>query len=95
MAFCSINCANFPFQSLDLYRKQNFEILFGFKMDSLLSLLRSSFPFPFARHLLGFILVAGFWGKLLGLDERKCRWVVSVAWLFAFSLVSLTELCSF
>ena len=43
--------------------------------------------------------------RILRLDERKNRWVmeqdfhgnfqVNVTWFFAFSLVSLTELCSF
>ena len=42
--------------------------------------------------------------RILGLGERKGRWAVeqdfhgnfqvNVTWLFAFSLVSLTELCS-
>ena len=34
----------------------------------------------FAGHLVGFILVRKFWGKyfrILGLDERKGRWVVT------------------
>ena len=58
---------------------------------------------------MGFILVGKVLGKtfrILGLNERKSRWVVeqdflanfrgNVAWLFAFNLLlSLTELCSF
>ena len=52
---------------------------------------------PFARHLVGFILVGTVFGKafrIFGLHERKSRWVlehdfrenfwVNVIWLFAF-----------
>ena len=64
--------------------------------------------FSFAGHLVGFILVGKVFRKaftILGLDERKGRWVVqqdfpgnfqvNVTWFLPFSLVSLTELCSF
>ena len=53
--------------------------------------------FPFAGHLVGFILVGRVFGKAfrtLGLDERKCGWVVkqdfhgnfrvNVRWFFCF-----------
>ena len=90
-------------------RKQNLEIVFGFKSDTgvltftfhFLSSLFFQFSclilFSFAGHLIGFILVGkvfrqGF--RILGLDERKGRWVVeqdfhgnfpvNVTWFFAF-----------
>ena len=100
MAFRA-NVQTFHFLSLDLYRKQNFEIVFCVwtllhsPLPSPFPFLANFFPFSFARHLLGFILVGGLWEKLSGLNERKCGWVVSITWLFAFSSVSLTELCSF
>ena len=68
----------------------------------LLSLLRSLYllflpHFFFAGHLVGFILVGKVFGKafrVLGLEERKGRWVVeqdfhgnfqvNVTWFFAF-----------
>ena len=72
-----------------------------------LSLFFSHF-FSFAGHLVGFILVGKVFRKaftILGLDERKGRWVVqqdfpgnfqvNVTWFLPFSPVSLTELCSF
>ena len=70
-------------------RKQNFEIVFGFKSDTavltftfrfLSSLIFSLFLplfFSLAGHLVGF--VSGweeFLGKLLGLGERKGRWAL-------------------
>ena len=72
-------------------RKQNFEIVFGFQSDTavmsftfcfLSSPLSSLFLrhfFNFAGHLVGFILVGKVFRKafrILGLDERKGRWVV-------------------
>ena len=66
--------------------------------------------FSFAGHLVDFILVGKFLGKafrIVGLDERegRLRWVVkkdfhgnfwvNVTWFWPFSLVSLTESCSF
>ena len=92
-------------------RKQNFEIVFGFEsahssldFNFWLSLLPSSFTFlalllfSFAGHLVGFIWVGSIFGKafrILGLDERKGRWVLveqdfhgnfqaNVTWFFAF-----------
>ena len=72
-------------------RKQNCEIVFGFKSDTavltftfrflsspLFSLLLPHF-FSFAGHLVGFILVGKVFRKafrILGLGERKGRWVV-------------------
>ena len=90
-------------------RKQNCEIVFGFKSDTavltftfrflsspLFSLFSPHF-FSFAGHLVGFILVGKVFRKafrILGLGERKGRWVVeqdfhgnfqvSVTWFFAF-----------
>ena len=90
-------------------RKQNFEIVFGFKSDTAVltftfrfSLLPSffaflaSFFFSLAGHLVGFILVGRVFRKafrILGLGERKGRWVmeqdfhgdfqVLVTWFFA------------
>ena len=90
-------------------RKQNCEIVFGFKSDTavltftfrflsspLFSLFLPHF-FSFAGHLVGFILVGKVFRKafrILGLGERKGRWVVeqdfhgnfqvSVTWFFAF-----------
>ena len=93
-------------------RKQNFEIVFGFKSDTAVltltfrffsSLLFSLFSphFFFLLHLVGFILVGRDFRKafrILGLGERKGRWVmeqdfhedfqVLVTWFFAsFSVV--------
>ena len=92
-------------RSLGMCRKQNFE---GFKSNTavLTFILRflSSPPislflphfFSFAGHLVGFILVGKVFRKafrILGLDERKGRWVmeqdfhgdfqVNVTWFFA------------
>ena len=79
-----------------------------------LSLLPSFFAFlasffPFAGHLVGFILVGKVFRKavrILGLDERKGRWVVEqdfhedfqgnvTCFVLPFSSVLLTEMCSF
>ena len=91
-------------------RKQNFEIVFGFKSDTAVltvtfcfrTLLPSffaflaSFFFSLAGHLVGFTLVGRVFRKafrILGLGERKGRWVmeqdfhgdfqVLVTWFFA------------
>ena len=72
-------------------RKQNFDIVFGFKSDTAVS----TFTFPFlssprfslflliffspAGHLVGFILMGRVFRKafrILGLGERKGRWVM-------------------
>ena len=99
---------NISLGSSGMRRKQNFEIVFGFKSDTavltftfrfLSSLLFSLFlPHFFfsAGHLVGFILVGRVFRKalrILGLGERKGRWVmeqdfhgdfqVNVTWFFA------------
>ena len=100
---------NTSLQSSGMRRKQNFEIVFGFKSDTVdldlyfsLFLLPSffaflaSFFFSLAGHLVGFILVGRVFRKafrILGLGERKGRWVmeqdfhgdfqVNVIWFFA------------
>ena len=72
-------------------RKQNFDIVFGFKSDTavltftarflsspLFSLFLPHF-FYFAGHLVGFILVGIVFRKafrILGLGERKGRWAM-------------------
>ena len=89
-------------------RKQNFKIVLGFKSDTavvtftfrfLSSLFSIFLPHyvSFAGHLVGFILVGKVFRKafrILGLAERKGRWVVeqdfhgnfrvNVTWFFAF-----------
>ena len=76
---------NISLQSSGMHRKQNFKIAFGFKSDFPLSLLPSFFCFSclaffsLAGHLVGFILVGKVFRKafrILGLDERKGRWVM-------------------
>ena len=99
---------NISLRSSGMRRKQNFEIVFGFKSDTavltftfrfLSSLLFSFFSphfFSLAEHLVGFILVGRVFRKafrILGLGERKGRWVmeqdfhgdfqVNVTWFFA------------
>ena len=95
-------------RSSGMRRKQNFEIIFGFKSDTavltftFLSLLPSFFTFlssfffscwVFSRlHFVGKVFRKAF--RILGLDERKGRWVVeqdfhgnfqvNVTWFFAF-----------
>ena len=87
-------------------RKQNFKIVFGFKSDTavltftfrflsprLFSRSSCLICFSLAGHLVGFILVGKAF-RILGLDERKGRWVVeqdfhgnfqvNVTWFFAF-----------
>ena len=78
-------------------RKQNLQTFsFRFLSSPLLSLFLPHF-FAFAGYLVGFISVGKVLGKafrILGLDERKGRWVVTqdfrgnfqvnVTWFFAF-----------
>ena len=101
---------NISLRSSGMHRKQNFKIVFGFKSDAavltftfLRSLLRPLYLlflppfFSLAGHLVGFILVGKGFRKvfrILGLEERKGRWVVeqdvhgnfqvNVTWFFAF-----------
>ena len=92
-------------------RKQNFDIVFGFKSDT--AVLTFTFPFlssprfllflliffSLAGHLVGFILMGRVFRKafrILGLGERKGRWVmeqdfhgdlqVNLAWFFCLFL---------
>ena len=99
---------NISLRSSGMRRKQNFEMIFGFKSDTavltftfrfLSSLLFSLFLphfFSLAGYLVGFILVRRVFRKafrILGLGERKGRWVieqdfhgdfqVNVTWFFA------------
>ena len=90
------------------YRTRTGLLLFAFSPPLLFRFSYLFFP-PLTGHLVGFILVGNVLGKtfrILGLNERKGRWVVeqdfhgnfrgNVTWFFAFNLlVSLTELCSF
>ena len=106
-----IQMQNISLRSLGFCRKQNFEIVFGFKSDT--AILTFTFRFLssplfllFLPHffflllgiiLVGFILVRRVFRKafrILGLGERKGRWVVeqdfhgnflvNVTWFFAF-----------
>ena len=97
---------NISSRSLGMCRKQNFEILslkvtqwswLNFSLSFLPSFFAFLAPFfSFAGHLVGFILVGKVFRKafrILGLDERKGRWVVEqdfhgnfqvhVTWFFA------------
>ena len=111
---------NISLQSSDMHRKQNFGIVFGFKSytavltftfrflySPLLSLFLPHFVF-FGRAFSRLLLVGKVFGKafrILGLDERKGRWIVeqnfhgkfqvNVTGFLPFSPVSLTEWCSF
>ena len=103
-----IQMQNISSRSLGMCRKQNFEILglkvtqwsydftFRFLSSPLFSLFSPHF-FPLAWHLVGFILVGKVFRKafrILGLNERKGKWVVEqdfhgnfqvhVTWFFAF-----------
>ena len=87
-----IQMQNISLRSSGMSRKQNFEIVFGFKSDTavltftfhflsllLFSLFLSHFFFSLAGHLVGFILVGGVFRKafrILGLGERKGRWAM-------------------
>ena len=93
-----------------MHRRQIFEISFGLKSDTRVLTFTFRFLFfplfllflphfsSFAGHLVDFILVGKVFRKafkILGLDERKGRWVVeqdfhgnfhvNVTWFFAFS----------
>ena len=100
---------NISLRSSGMRRKQNFEIVFGFKSDTavltftfrflcslLFSLFLPHFFFSLSGHLVGFNLVGRVFRKafrILGLGERKGRWVieqdfhgdfqVNVSWFFA------------
>ena len=102
-------------------QKAKFRDSFGLKSDTevfTFTFLFLSFPlfslflphfFPLAGHLVGFILVAKVFRKafrILGLDERKGRWVTwnkifmeifrsMLHGFLPFSPGDLTELCSF
>ena len=104
-----IQMQNISLRISGMRRKQNFEIVFGFKSDTavltftfrflsslLFSLFLPHFFFSLAGHLVGFILVGRVLRKafrILGLGERKGRWVmeqdfhgdfqVNVTWFFA------------
>ena len=98
-------------RSSGMRRKQNFEISFlGLKVTQSSWLLLFTFSpplffrfscliffFSLAGHLAGFILVGTVLRnafRILGLGEKKGRWAMEHGFL-PFSLVSLTELCSF
>ena len=83
-----IQMQNISLRSLGMCRKQNFEgfksntavltLTFRFLSSPLFSLFLPHF-FSLAGHLVGFILVGRVFRKafrILGLDERKGRWVV-------------------
>ena len=93
-----IQMQNISLRSSGIRRKQNFEIVFGFKSDTASPLFSLFLPhfFSLAGHLVGFILVGIVFRKafrILGLGERKGRWAmeqdfredfqVNVTWFFA------------
>ena len=95
-----IQMQNISLRSSGMRRKQNFEIVFGFKSDTAVLTFTFRFSclifFSLAGHLVGFILVGRVFRKafrILGLGERKGRWVmeqnfhgdfqVNVTWFFA------------
>ena len=99
-----IQMQNISLRSSGMRRKQNFDSLdFYFSLSLLPSFFAflADFFFPLAGHLVGFILVGRVFRKafrILGLGERKGRWVmeqdfhgdlqVNLAWFFAvFSVV--------
>ena len=86
-----IQMQNISLRSSGMRRKQNFEIVFGFKSDIAVLTLLFAFSPPFffrfsclvffslAGHLVRFILVGRVFRKafrILGLGERKGRWVM-------------------
>ena len=101
---------NISLQSLGMHREQKFRGSLGFKSDTavltftfrflsspLFSPFLPHFFFCLAGHLVGFILAGEVLVKtlrILGLNERKGRWVVvqdfhgnvqvNVTWFFAF-----------
>ena len=90
--------------------QQSWPLLFAVSPPLFFLLFLPHFFFSLAGHLVGFILVGKVFRKafrILGLDERKGRWVVeqdfrghfqvnvtTVDGFLPFSLVSSTELCS-
>ena len=65
---------NISLRSSGMRRKQNFQIVFGFKSDTAVFIF-----FSLAGHLVGFILVGIVFRKafrILGVGERKGRWAV-------------------
>ena len=76
-----IQIQNISLQSLGMHRKQKFEILDLILLSLLPSFFAflASFFFSLAAHLAGFVLVGKVFRKafrILGLDERKGRWVM-------------------
>ena len=86
-----IQMQNISLRSSGMRRKQNFDIVFGFKSDT--TVLTFSFAFlssprfslflliffSLVGHLVGFILMGRVFRKafrILGLAERKGRWVM-------------------
>ena len=93
-----IQMQNISLQSWGMCKKKNFALTFTFCFLSfpLFAIFLPHF-FSLAGHLVGFILVGKVFRKafrILGLDERKGRWVVeqdfhgnfqvNVTWFFAF-----------
>jgi len=67
---------NISLRSSGMRRKQNFEIVFGFKSDTAVLTFTFRFLLFLAGHLVGFVLVGRVFGKafrILGLGERKGR----------------------
>ena len=97
------------FEIVFRFKSDTAVLTFTFRfLSSLLFLLFLPHFFSLAGHLVGFILVGRFFRKafrILGLDERKGMWVVeqdfhcnfqvNVTRFLPFSVVSLTEFCSF
>ena len=78
-----IQMQNISLRSSGMRRKQNFDIVFGFKSDTAVLTFTFRFSclifFSLAGHLVGFILVGIVFKKafrILGLGERKGRWAV-------------------
>ena len=93
-----IQMQNITLRSSGMCRKQNLEIVFGFKSDtgvltftfhflsSLFFRVSCLILFSFAGHLIGFILVGKVFRKgfrILGLGERKGRWAMDISWTFS------------
>ena len=103
-----IQMQNISLRSSGMPRKQNFDSVFGFKSDTAVLTFTFPFLsspcfllfllifFSLAGHLVGFILMGRVFRKafrILGLGERKGRWVmeqdfhgdlqVNLAWFFA------------
>ena len=87
---------NISLRSSGMRRKQNFEIYFSLSLLPSFFAFLASFFFSLAGHLVDFILVGRAFRKafrILGLGERKGRWVmeqdfhgdfqVKVTWFFA------------